>query len=81
LQFGLDSGDKPLKNSGEPDPPRLNQADKDSNREVEILGGDVTEWSRQVDAAAAEVAVKGALVLHDFAGQRPMEDRYQHTQQ
>jgi hypothetical protein len=66
---------------GEPDSPGFNQADKDPDDEVEILGGCVTGRRGKPDTAAAEIAIQSALVLHDHICQGAVKNRDGHAQQ
>jgi len=66
---------------GEPDTPGFNQADKNPDDEIKILGGRVTGRRGEPDTAAAEVAVERALLLHDHVGQRAVKNRDGYAQQ
>jgi hypothetical protein len=66
---------------GEPDSPGFNQADKDPDDEIEVLGGRVTRRRGKPDTAAAEIAIQSALVLHDHICQGAVKNRDGYAQQ
>jgi len=66
---------------GEPDSSGFNQADKDPNDEIEVLGRGVTGRRRELDTATAEIPVEGAFVLHDHGCQGAMKNRDGYTQE
>lgn len=78
---GVERSDRNLRSHREPDPSGFEQADEDSNHEIEVLGGNIAGRLGKIDAAAAEVAIQSALLLHDLNGQRAMKDRNQDAQQ
>lgn len=66
---------------GKPDPSGFNQRNKNSNAEVEILGGGVTGRGWKLNAAAAEISVECALFLHHHAGQWAVENGNRNAKQ
>ena len=66
---------------GEPDSAGFNQADKNSDDEVEILGRRVTGRRGKPDTATAEIAIQSALVLHDHICQGAVKNRDGYAQQ
>ena len=65
----------------DPDLAGFEQADKDSDYEVEVLGCGVTGRRGETKASLAEKHVQSALLLHDFRRDGPVKDRDQHAQQ
>lgn len=66
---------------GEPDASGFDQRNEDADNEVEILGGGVTGGRGQLNATAAEEAIKLTLLLHDHVGQWTVKDSDGNAQQ
>ncbi len=64
---------------GKPEPSGFQQAYKDSNAKVEVLGDDVAGRRGQRDASTAEKPVKSPLLLHDLGGERAVEKSDEHA--
>lgn len=70
-----------LSRVGKPDSPGLNQRDKDSDHKVHVLRCSITGRCGQLDTAAAEEPIQGALMLHNCVGQRAVKNGNQQAQQ
>jgi len=65
----------------DPDSSGLDQANEDTDEEIEVLGSRVTWGSGERDAALTKVGIDGAFLAHHLGGNWAVKERDQQAQQ